>query len=368
MLKEETEPALPLLHLDDFLPPIDRWSRMGAGVLVGVLLGAVGLAAVLEYNVTVQAAAVVRPLNELSPVRVTNGGTIERILVQENQAVQAGAVIAELGVSDRPRLLKLQTRQQRLQQYLQQYQAQLDRVDTELQRLNTEIVAQSGVMTASVLVDQVERSSVSEADVQVALAQLAAKLPTEATRFTQQRDRLQQQRLSLANQLRYDQGTLQTVNTELSKRVILAPTTGTLFKLALPTVGQPVQPGTVVAQIVPQAAPLVVKARVETQDISRIEVGYQAQLRISAYPYPDYGILTGTVQAIAPDVVTPGSSSPEAIAPYYEITIQPDRPYLVKGDRQYPLQPGMEARADIISREETVLQAFLRKFRLWTDL
>jgi multidrug efflux pump subunit AcrA (membrane-fusion protein) len=60
--------------------------------------------------------------------------------------------------------------------------------------------------------------------------------------------------------------------------------------------------------------------------------------------------------------------SPGTVAPYYEITIQPQRPYLVKGEHQYPIQPGMEVAADIISREETVLTFILRKVRLLTDL
>jgi multidrug efflux pump subunit AcrA (membrane-fusion protein) len=54
--------------------------------------------------------------------------------------------------------------------------------------------------------------------------------------------------------------------------------------------------------------------------------------------------------------------------PYYEITIQPERLYLKKGEHDYPIQPGMEITADIISKKETVLSFFLRKARLITDL
>jgi HlyD family secretion protein len=38
------------------------------------------------------------------------------------------------------------------------------------------------------------------------------------------------------------------------------------------------------------------------------------------------------------------------------------------GDRQCYIQSGMEAKADIISKEETALQFILRKARLITDL
>jgi HlyD family secretion protein len=73
-------------------------------------------------------------------------------------------------------------------------------------------------------------------------------------------------------------------------------------------------------------------------------------------------------QALAPDVTIPKNDGTSTAAPYYEVTIQPERPLLVKSALQYPIQPGMDVRADIISREETVLTFILRKARLITDL
>jgi HlyD family secretion protein len=87
-------------------------------------------------------------------------------------------------------------------------------------------------------------------------------------------------------------------------------------------------------------------------------------MRISAYPYPDYGTLSGAVRSISADVISPSDNS----MPYYEVTIQAERLYLNKGEHHYPIQPGMEITADIISKEETVLTFFLRKARLITDL
>jgi HlyD family secretion protein len=139
-----------------------------------------------------------------------------------------------------------------------------------------------------------------------------------------------------------------------------------------------VRSGESIADIAPSNSPLVVKARVAAQDISKVHlcreekvldcVAGKVQMRVSAYPYPDYGTLKGAVKAISPDAITPQSSDIGADAPYYEITIQPERPSLVRNDRSYPIQSGMEVTADIISREETVLTFILRKARLLTDL
>lgn len=348
---------------DDFLPPISRWMRGGAMALIGVMAGMVGMAAVMEYNVTVQAPASVRPAGDLSVVQAPPGVTVGRVLVQESQSVRKGDVIAEIGVPDQARLLALRTQRSNVQQYIDQYQAQIDQVDTQLAQLNTKIMARAGTPTPSG-----QNGAIAEADLLAALAKLNQTAPAEAQQLTQERNRLLEQRRGLVAQVNLDQATLQKVNADLSQIAIQSPVDGTVLKLGSNTTGQGARPGDVLAQIVPRNVPLVVKARVNTQDISQVAVGQTSQLRISAYPYPDYGTLTGTVQAIAPDVVTAGENSTEPTASYYEVTIQPDRPYLGSAERPFPIQPGMEVRADIISRRETVLRSLLRRMRLWSDL
>ena len=171
---------------------------------------------------------------------------------------------------------------------------------------------------------------------------------------------------------------MQRIEIELGKTAIVAPTDGTILKLELRNFGQVVSPGTSIAQIAPADAKVVVMARVAAQDISNVKSCKEAkveeckdgkvQLRFSAYPYPDYGILKGAVRAIAPDATTPQSGSAGAVAPSYEVTIEPETPNFVRGDHSYPILPGMEATADIISKEDTVLTFMLRKARLITDL
>jgi HlyD family secretion protein len=51
----------------------------------------------------------------------------------------------------------------------------------------------------------------------------------------------------------------------------------------------------------------------------------------------------------------------------YTVTIQPERSFLQASKQQCQIQAGMEGRADIISRQETVLQFILRKARLLSD-
>jgi multidrug efflux pump subunit AcrA (membrane-fusion protein) len=49
------------------------------------------------------------------------------------------------------------------------------------------------------------------------------------------------------------------------------------------------------------------------------------------------------------------------------VSIEPIKIYIEKDFQQYPLQPGMEVTADIISRQETIITFIFRKARLLTD-
>lgn len=206
------------------------------------------------------------------------------------------------------------------------------------------------------------------------IAQERARGSATLATLNKERESLLQQKIEIQNQLSRDLKELQQIQSDLKKSVVLAPEAGTILQLNLRNPGQVVRPGEPIAQIAPSNAPLVVKARVAPEDIGKVRTCIaqnvldcaegKVQLRFSAYPYPDYGTLKAAVRAIAADAITPQSSPAGAAAAYYEVAIQPERPFLVKGDRSYPIQPGMEVTADIISKEETVLTFILRKARL----
>ncbi|MDJ0798751.1 MAG: HlyD family efflux transporter periplasmic adaptor subunit [Calothrix sp. MO_167.B12] len=194
-----------------------------------------------------------------------------------------------------------------------------------------------------------------------------------------ERQSLQQRLIAMTNQLsRYHQE-LKQVEQDLQKTIIRAPQGGTILKLKLRNPGQVVNPGNAIAQIAPQDADLVVKAKIPVADIRKVNI-CQAELvkncqvgkvkmRISAYPYTDYGILKGAVRAITPDAIVPSTEENNPVTgSYYEVTIEPEKPYLQKKSKRYPLKAGMEAKAEIFAKKETLLILLLRKTRLGTNL
>jgi multidrug efflux pump subunit AcrA (membrane-fusion protein) len=221
----------------------------------------------------------------------------------------------------------------------------------------------------------------SYAEVEIATERIAqekaAGLSNKAI-LEKEHQALIKQRIEIEKQLERDTSEFKQVEIDLLQTTITATADGTISQINLRNSGQTVRAGEEVVQIVPSHAVQVVKAAIASEDKSKLKIGQPVQMRVSACPYPDYGTLSGKVKEISPDAIAPQknatnestTTSPKASArgAFYEVTIKPETLVLGKGNNQCHIQLGMEGRADIISREETVLRFFLRKARLIADL
>ncbi|ABW26779.1 HlyD family secretion protein [Acaryochloris marina] len=211
----------------------------------------------------------------------------------------------------------------------------------------------------------------SDATIDQALEQIAqekARGSVTLAGLNQQKEQLMRTRIEAQKQLQRTQKELQQIDNELKGTKIRAPIDGTVLQLNLRNPGQVVQPGIPIAQIAPRNAPLIIKARVNAQDINQVKTGQMVQMRVSACPYTDYGTLQGTVMNVSPDAIPVNDASGPATSPaFYEVTVQPRTLYMGNQQRWCRLQFGMEGRADIVSRQETVLQFVLKKARLMSN-
>ncbi|OCQ94995.1 secretion protein HlyD [Oscillatoriales cyanobacterium USR001] len=357
------------LQSDEFLPPLSSWMTLGGLFLVGTFGAAIALASVTKYNSTVRTMAVVRPAGEVQIVQAATEGTVESVMVSENQVVKEGETIAKIDS------FHLRSQKNQLQDNIQQCQIELEQINKQINDLENQIFA---IVKSKLAVNKTQ--VISDDSVESALIQLASSSPELAQQIGRDWRSFGVKRSEIQKQIIQGKKELGQVAVKLENTVVKAPIDGTILKMELRSSGQNVQLGAAIAQIVPSDVPLVLKAKISAQDIAQVKIGQDVQMKISAFPYPDYGTLKGSVSAISPDaIVSENANNSEA---YYEITIQPERAYLVKEasgnggffatqkaytSRQYPIRSGMEGRADIIASQETVLTFVLRKVRLLTD-
>ena len=155
---------------------ISIWTTIGGLFLVGGVGAAVGLATFVKYNVTVKAAATVRPTGETRIVQAAIAGSIKSILVKENSSVKQGMAIATIDDS------QLQTKKNQLAGNIQNSQLQLAQIDAQILSLNNERDFELSLMNHNIASAQAnlqsnkreyqERQVITQTEVQEALAVL----------------------------------------------------------------------------------------------------------------------------------------------------------------------------------------------------
>ena len=76
---------------------------------------------------------------------------------------------------------------------------------------------------------------------------------------------------------------------------------GTVKDLATTTEGAVVQPGSVVLTLVPVGEKLFADVAIKNEDIGFVQVGQKAMVKLVAFPFQKYGLLTGKVVYVSAD-------------------------------------------------------------------
>ncbi len=142
--KDDTEFLRPVTS-EEFIPPTSRWISLTGFVLTGTIAIAVTMASVIKYNVTVKAAATVRPAGEQRLVQPEIEGVVKSIFVKENQSVIKGQIIARLDDTQQ------QIKKSQLQGNIQQTNLQFVQIHAQIQSLNTQIAAEEQSITKAVV-------------------------------------------------------------------------------------------------------------------------------------------------------------------------------------------------------------------------
>jgi hemolysin D len=88
-----------------------------------------------------------------------------------------------------------------------------------------------------------------------------------------------------------------------------APQAGTVKDLATTTEGAVVQRGSVVLTWVPLGEKLFADVAIKNEDIGFVQVGQTAQVKLAAFPFQKYGLLTGKVMRVSADATEAGASA-----------------------------------------------------------
>ncbi|QXE22761.1 secretion protein HlyD family protein [Richelia sinica FACHB-800] len=101
---------------------------------------------------------------------------------------------------------------------------------------------------------------------------------------------LQSQITTVKSEIGQTQSQITAFKLQLQQRVVRSPIDGTVFALPIKKPGVVVQPGQMIAQLAPKNAPLILRARIPSQQSGFIKVGMPVKVKFDAYPFQEYGV------------------------------------------------------------------------------
>lgn len=151
------------------------------------------------------------------------------------------------------------------------------------------------------------------------------------------------------------------IEDSLAKCVVKAPINGKINTFVDLQQGIVLQPGTIVANVIPNSDNYKIDLMIPTKDIANINTDKKIKYSFEALPYREYGFLEGRIESISPDSKTDGDAGMVFFAG--EGSLNSNVLYSNKGEKSY-IKPGMLCEAKIVTRSEKMLYYLLEQIGL----
>lgn len=144
-----------------------------------------------------------------------------------------------------------------------------------------------------------------------------------------------------------------------------APQDGVIKDLATHTSGTVVQPGTVLASLVPREEKPKAEVWVSNEDIGFVRTGQPVKLKFATYPFQKYGMGQGIVEHVSADAQSEEEARDKGLQGVgqrplrYKALVALDSNALEVDGVKYPLSVGMHTTAEILLGDRTVAEYLL---------
>lgn len=371
----------------------ERKSGFGLSLIVVLsLMFAVflGWAAWFEIDQTVRAQGSIITSERTQIIQAADGGVLAQILVQEGQEVKQGQRLAMLEKDrssasfeeSRSKVAALQAALIRARAESLGEQGSKPVFPASLRAYPDFVLAQERLYkqkraslldTTEALEDALrlaqeeldmnqkllKSGDVSRLEVMRALRQvndLEARLSEARNKYLQEA-RLEVTRLE--DELSSQRYKLEERRSVLEHTDLTAPVAGIVKYMRVNTVGGVLRAGDELMQISPTDSEMVIEAKINPVDIGQLELGLPVQIKLDAFDYSVYGMLTGKLSYISSDTLVEQAPNGQSTSSYRaQVKIDSTQANLALA--KVALKPGMTATIDVKTRTRSVLRYLLK--------
>ena len=277
----------------------------------------------IYVDVSIQSRGIVRSINENNSIQSVVYAEIDRIDMFENKSVKIGDTLIWLKSGElNEQIYRLEEKQNenllfikdlnylllgnydkiitpKYKSELGQYRAKLAEADISLQQTQSEydiskILYEKGVEAQFDYKQTENKFDISKSQKKLVEQQQISNWQTEKTRLEyENKDLYSQLQQSLKKKTQY---------------IIIAPISGNIIQYNGSQPGNFIQTGQEIAQITTSDT-LLIECYISSIDIGYIKEKQMAQIQVDAYDYQQWGLLSGEVLEILPDVVEVNNST-----------------------------------------------------------
>lgn len=137
----------------------------------------------------------------------------------------------------------------------------------------------------------------------------------------------------------------------IEQTILRSPIKGRIFNLLISNEGNFAKEGETLLTIVPEG-PLEAKVFIDNKDIGFLKPGMEAEIRIDAYPFTQFGHLDGNLRLIGEDSIKVENSNLKFRFPGY---VKLSNPYIEKNNKRYPLKSGQTVTVNFKTRDKPLI-------------
>ncbi len=144
-------------------------------------------------------------------------------------------------------------------------------------------------------------------------------------------------------------------NDLVDRLIVRAPSPGIINHLSFRTRGEVVKAGDLVAKIVPTDNDIVAEVRLNPRDIGHVNVGDDAEIKISTFDPNIFGVVPGKVTKLSASTFQ--SDKGEV---YYKAILRLERVSVSASGTTHRITPGMLVQADVVTGRKSLVQYLLK--------
>ena len=339
------------------LRPAPLWSKALAWTIISTASLGFIFAVFAKIDEVVLAPGELQPLGAERPVKAPFAGVIKDIVAKEGQKVYAGDTLLRFDADvSRKRKETLETQikleRKRFEEESRAVEARkrgvVERLNGLNRSLNTESsiytniipLAEIGAMQLTELLRQRNKVEQLESEAQVVKADLEE---VEA-----QLNKLKQESLREISELERQ---MVEVQDTITKEKLSAPIAGIVYGMIPSSAGYAASAGETLVKVVP-GGEIEAKIYITNQDVGFMKPGMKAQIRVDAFPYTQFGSITGSLKSVGTLPLEPDQQNPMPRFPAY---VKIDKDYLEKDGEKYEISAGQSVQVNLILRDKRVI-------------